>query len=435
MKLYKHQEQALQLLKANNEFALLMEQGTGKTIPTLLAIYDKASQGLIKNALIIAPKAVCGSWYRDIDKMALNVKETLLKTCTIINYDKVWRGNTYNKVWDCIVLDESHKIKNRTSKRGAFLLELSRKAKYKYILTGTLINNAKLEDSWSQFAFLHNWKKGRSVYATLFNNMSYYDFLERYAYLNQFYTPYKYKNVDEVQEIIRRHSYRVLKVDCLDLPDKLPNEVYEIENVEKKLYKEMLKNNTAEEHGVLAENSLTRLGKLRQICSGFIKNENEVVTLKCEKLNAVKDFIEENEKKLVIFAEFKYSIKNISELLERMKVSYVVLDGEQKNKSIWRQFQDDETVQVIICQYASGNAGIDLYSADTIIFYEPTLSSNVLEQAKDRIHRIGQISKCSYIHFITKGTIEEHIFNNLEKYCDFNKAMFDDYLKGANNGR
>ncbi len=72
--------------------------------------------------------------------------------------------------------------------------------------------------------------------------------------------------------------------------------------------------------------------------------------------------------------------------------------------------------------------GIDLYAADTIIFYEPTLSSNILEQAKDRIHRIGQTSKCSYIHFIVKGSIETAIYKALKNYSDFNKKLFTQYM-------
>jgi SNF2 family DNA or RNA helicase len=83
---------------------------------------------------------------------------------------------------------------------------------------------------------------------------------------------------------------------------------------------------------------------------------------------------------------------------------------------------------VIICQYQSASTGIDLYAADTIIYYEPTLSSNILEQSKDRIHRISQTNKCSYIHFVTRGTIEVSIYRALKNYSDFSEALFKSYM-------
>jgi SNF2 family DNA or RNA helicase len=84
---------------------------------------------------------------------------------------------------------------------------------------------------------------------------------------------------------------------------------------------------------------------------------------------------------------------------------------------------------VIIVQYQSGSAGIDLYSADTIIYYEPTLRSTTLEQSRDRIHRTGQKHKCSYIHFFTKGTVEEQIYKALSSFQDFNEKLFTEYME------
>lgn len=160
---------------------------------------------------------------------------------------------------------------------------------------------------------------------------------------------------------------------------------------------------------ILATNPLTRMVRLRQVCSGFIEDR----PLKCEKLSALEDFLDGWEKKLVIFCEFRRSIDSINALLTKLKIKSVTLDGRQKDKSVWKQFQNDESIRIIVCQYQSANAGIDLYAADTTIFYEPTLSSNILEQCRDRTHRIGQKRPCSYIHFLTVGTIEKAIYRAL----------------------
>lgn len=424
--LYNHQKLALQYMRLNDSFALFMEQGCGKTLPALCRILELCKQEYITTALVVAPKATMGAWYRDIE-MFSKADQRLLRACmTVINYDKVWRGKTFDREWGCIVLDESHKIKNRTSKRAKFLLRLALKSKYRYILTGTPIGNGQLENIWSQYAFLEPCIVNGRVASNIFG--TYKQFEDRYCLLNQYWKPYRYKYVDELQDIIAEHSYRVTKAECLDLPEKLPDEVYDIELKEPALYKELHKSSTVEELGILAENPLARMTKLRQVCSGFLNDGETTHELKCEKINVLEEFLDGWEKKLVVFCEFKHSIKAVSDLLRRLKIKYVTLDGEQKNKLIWRDFQAKKDIQVIICQYQSASQGIDLFAADTIIYYEPTLSSNTLDQSRDRIHRSGQKNKCSYIHFITKGTIESAIYKALKGYSDFSEKLFNEYM-------
>ena len=300
-------------------------------------------------------------------------------------------------------------------------------------MTGTPISNGKLEDIWSQYAFLQPVLQRGKVASKILGTYS--EFLEKYCILNQFYAPSSYRNVNELQNIIAEHSYRVIKSQCLDLPKKLPDQIYEVELKEKALYKELHKYSTIEKYEILAENPLSRMIRLRQVCSGFINTEKEQIILKCEKIKALKEFLEGYEKKLVIFTQFTYSIVQIEALLQEMKIRYVTLDGRQKDKFVWREFQSDESIQVIICQYESACAGIDLFSADTIIYYEPTIRSTTLEQSRDRIHRTGQKNPCSYIHFITKGTLEEEIYKTLKDYGDFTEKLFTQYMNQYHRGR
>jgi len=426
VKLYNHQKLALQYMRLNDSFALFMEQGCGKTLPTLCRILELRKQEYITTALVVTPKATMGAWYRDIE-MFSEADQRLLRDCiTVINYDKVWRDKTFDREWGCIVLDESHKIKNRTSKRAKFLLRLALKSKYRYILTGTPIGNGQLENIWSQYAFLEPCIVNGRVASKIFG--TYKQFEDRYCLLNQYWKPYRYKYVDELQDIIAEHSYRVTKAECLDLPEKLPDEVYDIELKEPTLYKELHKSSTVEELGILAENPLARMTKLRQVCSGFLNDGETVHELKCEKINVLEEFLDGWEKKLVVFCEFKHSIKAVSALLTKLKIKHVILDGEQKDKLIWRKFQSDPKIRVIICQYQSASQGIDLYAADTIIYYEPTLSSTTLDQSRDRIHRSGQKNKCSYIHFLSRGTIEVSIYKALKNYSDFGEKLFNEYM-------
>lgn len=425
--LYRHQQIALSYLRTNESFALFMEQGTGKTIPALVRLLELLKHNQINDALVVAPKSTLGAWERDIEKFDEDDQQILKKSITLVNYDLVWRRDSFKKPWGAIVLDEAHFIKNRSSKRSQALLKLGINAKYKYILTGTPIGNGQLENIWSQYCFLKPYIERGRVASTIFGG-TYPKFSDRYCILNQYHQPYAYRNVNELQDIINQYSYRVKKIDCLDLPEKLPDEIVEVELVEKKLYKELHQESTLADYEILAENSLSRMIKLRQLASGFINNDGEILDVKCEKLNILEELITGLDKKVVIFAQFTHSIKSISELLTKLKIKHVVLNGETKDKTIWRQFQTDESIQIIVCQYDTACAGIDLFASDTIIYYEPTLKSNTLEQSRDRIHRTGQKNKCSYIHLITKGTIERDIYRALAGYSDFTEKLFTEYM-------
>lgn len=434
IKLYRHQEIALSYMRLNNFFALFMEQGTGKTIPSLCRILDLLKSGEIEDALVVAPKSALGAWERDIELFSLMDSQLLRESITLINYDKVWRGeekSPYYKKYGCIILDEAHSIKNRSSRRSKFLLKIACKADYRYILTGTPISNGQLENIWSLYCFLDPYLERGRVHSYIFGG-SYQKFQDRYCILNMYHKPSSYVHVNELQDIINEHSYRVKKVDCLDLPEKLPDEIIRVDLAEKTLYKKLATESAILEYEILAENPLSRLVKLRQLASGHIKTDNELIEVDNNKIPILEEIIDgyPEDKKLVIFAEFKYSIAKISELLRKMKIRFVILDGDQKDKTIWRQFQRDKRIRVIVCQYQTAAAGIDLFASDTIIYYEPTLRSNILEQSRDRIHRTGQKEKCSYIHLITKGTVEVDIYRALAGYSDFNEVLFTRYMEG-----
>ena len=439
IELYRHQKIALSYLRSNDFFALFLEQGVGKTLPSLFRILDLLKSGKIEEALVVAPKSALGAWERDIEKFDDLDRDILKSSITLINYDKVWRGETkspYYKKWGCIILDEAHSIKNRTSRRSKFLLKIACMSDYRYILTGTPIGNGQLENIWSLYAFLDPYLNRGYVYSRIFGG-SYKAFQDRYCILNMYHKPSSYIHVNELQDIINQYSYRVKKVDCLDLPEKLPDEVIKVDLGEKKLYKKLATESAILEYEILAENPLSRLVKLRQLASGFlVDNEGNLIELKCEKLSVLQELIEgyEGDKKLVIFAEFKHSIKNISELLTKLKIKYVTLDGDQKDKTIWRKFQKDKSIRVIVCQYQTACAGIDLFASDTIIYYEPTIRSTTLEQSRDRIHRTGQNNKCSYIHLLTRGTVEVDIYRALAGYSDFNERLFVEYMEGYRKG-
>lgn len=442
--LYRHQRLALAYLQLFDNFALFMEPGTGKTLVCLHRILELFKGGNAANCLVVGPKSALGAWRRDIEKFYPEDAKRLSEGITLVNYERVWRkthASEYTKPWDILILDEAHAIKNRTSKQAEYLLRLSLKAKYRYILTGTPISNGKLEDIYSQLTFLDPYENRGRVYSNVFKHLgrgSYYDFTDRYCYLNQYWKPYAYKHVAELQAIIGEHSYTVKKADCLELPPQM-EEIIDVElpKQAKDLYKRLATSSALVEYDILAENPLTRLLRLRQLASGYIYTPDGKKAVNGEKKAVLKEVIERypETEKLAIFAEFKASIADIKSVLDSLKISYVVLDGEQKNKDIWRHFQTDPQIRAIVCQYKSANAGIDLYASSTMIYYEPTIKSDIFRQSMDRIHRNGQTKPCSYVHLLTKGTVEVNIYQALKRYEDFNEKLFTEYIDSFKKSR
>lgn len=438
MKLFNHQEIALAYLRSTNYFALFMEQGTGKTLVGLSRVLDLIKTGEVNldhPALIVAPKSALGAWERDIELFDPADQKLLRSRITLINYDKVWRGekkSPYFRKYGIIILDEAHCIKNRASRRSKFLLRIACDADYRYILTGTPISNGQLENIYSLYTFLDPYLVMGNVRSRIFGG-AYKVFEDKYCILNMYHKPSSYIHVRELQDIIAQYSYRVKKSECLDLPEKLPDEIVKVDLEPKVIYKKLATESAILELDILAENPLSRLVKLRQLASGHIKLDNGTIKeFPCEKFSILQEILEgyDDEKKIVIFAEFKYSIRKICEMLTKMKINHITLDGDQKDKMIWRKFQADPKIKVIVCQYQTACAGIDLFASDTIIYFEPTLRSMTLEQSRDRIHRSGQKRACSYIHLLTRGTVEIDIYRALAGYSDFSEALFTRYMDG-----
>lgn len=435
--LYSHQETALALLRLNDGFALFMEQGTGKTFPVLFRLAELFASGRIASALVVAPTSVCESWRDKVAMLDEGMREAL-SPLEVASYGVVWRRREYAEgTFDAVVLDESHMVKSPAAKRTKACLKLCARARYRYILTGTPTSNGQLCNLWSQFAAITPVVRRGHVYPACFGGASYSKWLEDVAYLNQYRKPYRYRDVAAIQEVMGQVSYRITKEECLDLPEKLPDEVLHVPLSKGALrdYRQMAAESAIVELDTLAPLPLTRALRLRQIASGFLDTENgETYEYQCPKHEALKDLLRDFEGKVVVFCEFRRSIDSVCSVLARMGVEHVVLDGRQKDKGVWRRFQEDEGVRAIVCQYQSGSAGIDLYAADTCVFYEPTLSSNLNEQAKDRIHRVGQTRPCSYYYLLTDGTIEREIYRALRNYEDFGEALFTRYIGEYSKG-
>ena len=304
------------------------------------------------------------------------------------------------------------------------------KAKYKLLLTGTVITNREL-DVFSQYRFLNPQIFGTSFYA--FRNQ----YFDMGGYGN--HTPiFRKWMTDDFLKKLHSVAFRVTKAECLDLPE-ITEEVraVELEKDAAKIYDSIESDSYAEmdESEVTTANILTRMLRLSQITGGHLTDDGGVVNaVSSAKLNALSDIIDTaiaEDKKIVIIARFVPELDDIQELLEKKKIGYAVVRGGVKDRdSEIHSFQYDEKCRVFVGQIAAAGLGITLTAASTMIFYSLDYSMSNFEQAKARIHRAGQTEKCHYIYLVCKDTVDRKVLYALRKKINLAKMLVDDYRKG-----
>jgi len=407
----------------------------------------------INRLLIVAPLSVVPVWPKEFEQyadFAANVtvlegskekKLTLLKAhqdaypsaleVLAVNYESTWRLEDELCRWkpDMIIADESQRIKAPRSNQSRAMHHLGACADYKLILTGTPVTNSPI-DFWSQYQFLQPGVFDRSFYA----------FKGRYVMEGGYggHEIIGYKNLKELTKKAHSIAHRVTKAQALDLPEATSQNLYcDLEPAAAKVYKQMAKNMVAELEGekkVTAAEVIVRLLRLAQIAGGFVQPDGaskpeSISTAKLSTLEEVVADLLDNGKKVVIFARFREEIKAIRELAAK-------LTGDEGYRLIWgdtpqedrgtfvEDFQSDPEVKIFIAQIQTAGLGITLTAADTAIFYSFDYSYANYEQAKARIHRIGQKNTCTYLHLIARGTVDETIMDALA----FKKNLADELV-------
>jgi SNF2 family DNA or RNA helicase len=450
IELFQHQKKAFSIGTTLAKVGLLMEQGTGKTLSSLAIAGYRYKKGEIKRLLIVAPKSTLKPWeeeilnYVDFPVEIINLVNTkgskksqiLSKTTrteslqiVLISYQSVWRVFEDLVKWKpgMIIADEMQKIKNGGAKQSKAMHKLGDLTKYKQGLTGTPVTQGPM-DIWSEYRYLDSDVFGRS----------FSKFRGQYAIMGGFkgYQIVKYQNLDELSEKAHSISYRVRKEDTdIDLPPITNQYLYcEIERQTRKYYREMekefkvtLKENGGNAHAPIV---LTQLLRLQQLVGGFIPTEEgEIVKVDNSKLALLQELVEDLpvDKKLVVFARFLPEIDAMKEMLTKMGRGVVTLTGATKDRGgAINIFTKDPTTTIMVAQIQTGGVGLNLQVADTIIFYSTNFSYGDYDQAKARIHRIGQKSKSvTYIHLVAENTVDEKIFRALEAKKDVATYIVD----------
>jgi SNF2 family DNA or RNA helicase len=289
--------------------------------------------------------------------------------------------------------------------------------------------------SHSQYKFLDETVFGKSFYV----------FRARYAVLGGYgnYQIVGYKNLDDLTQKAHRIAYRITKAEALDLPDKVDiTRHIALEARSTEIYKRIERESVAELSSgeITTPNVLTKLLRLSQVTGGYLKLDDgeRVECVSSAKLNALVDIIDEcldAGKKLVVFARFVPEIEAIARLLNSSKTGYALIKGDVKDRAEQvAKFQTDPNCKVFIGQLQTTGMGLTLTAADTAVFYSLSYNFADYEQAKARIHRIGQQNKCTYIHLVAKNTIDEQVLAALGQKKNMADLVVDNWRSLFKNG-
>lgn len=434
---YSHQVQAFGFGSMLKECALFMDQGTGKTLVAIALIGKRYQENQVRRVLIVSPKAARRVWVKEFKKHAkfpwnFSINEYPLRgigvSLLITNYEMLNSQLKYIQKWkpQMIVLDESHKIKNRKAVRTKKCIQLGNKAEFKLILSGTPFGKW-LSEVWSQFRFLNPSIFGSRF--TEFKNL----FLKMGGYMG--YKITGYKNEDLFAEKLHSISFRVTKEECLDLPPLSYQKVYVTPSAQsKKIYEDLNINFRAEIDGeeVTADLEISKQIKLRQVVGGLVRTDSDkIASISREKVSALEDVMEgRTGKKTIIFCSFTHEIRLVEGLMKKMGIKSITLEGKTKDKdSFETTFQEDKSIEVGIIQVQTGGEALTLHSADMAIFYSPTFSFIGYSQARDRLYRIGQMLPVTVVFLIMEETVDETIVEVLE--C--NRQLTDEFLETRRN--
>jgi SNF2 family DNA or RNA helicase len=334
-----------------------------------------------------------------------------------------------------MAIDESTTIKNPRAKRTKNILLLSKAAKYRRIMTGSPVTRNPL-DLYSQCEFLD---------PKHLDFPSYYAFRNRYAEMKTMFLSGRsvqvvggFRHLEELSESLKAFSYRILKENCLDLPNKIYMErEIQLTSEQERLYEQMRQEALATLNGktVTTMTALTQLMRLHQItCGHFAADDGSIQEVKNNRLAELLDVLDEIEGKAIIWAHYQHDVKNIFKLLEDKygPGSVVHYYGktlpEQRDYAI-KNFKENDRVRFFVGTPQTGGYGITLVQASTVIYYSNGYDLEKRMQSEDRAHRIGQKKKVTYIDFIAPNTIDEKIRKALRKKINIASKVMGEELK------
>ena len=431
VQLYTHQAEAIAATANKNRVAYYHDMGLGKTFTGS----EKMMQLGAKVNLVICQKSKIRDWIEHFKNnyvsqkfpmrnliFDLTDKKQFDKFITyidgfdhkigIINYELAFRRPKLAMLENfTLMLDESSLIQNENSKRSKFILK-KLQPKNVILLSGTP-TGGKYERLWSQLHLL-GWNIKKKTFYNQYVNYHYED--------NEGFPLMiidGYKNEERLKRKMRQHGCHFLKTDeVFDLPEQIHQTIGVQTTKDYRIFRKDCIVNTlvgddySEYIELVGDTTLTKMLYERQLCGQYNP----------AKLEAFRDLVESTNDRLIVFYNFNDELEKLSRIAWENHRPVAVVNGKQKDLLPYKNAPDSIT----FIQYQAGAMGLNLQKANKIVYFTPPLSSELFEQSKKRIHRIGQEKTCFYYYLTCKGSIEEKIYRTLAMRRDYTDKLFEE---------
>lgn len=420
------------LSRFNLNGVLADDMGLGKTVQVLTFLVNemyircggsgsrsanKAINSSTLRSLIICPSSLCTHWrdelhrYFDVDSTLYEMKKPKASGITVCSYDTLRRDGFLESIdWFMIIFDEGHVLKNRSTVLYSKVKAL--RSTKKSILTGTPIHNS-VEDIFSLFDIIMPGYFGTES-----------EFLSTYnCKITDKNVQVMESRLDGLHKKILPFIMRRLKSDVLkDLPPKIIKDlIVELNAEQLSLYTKIQQGEgqetpTDEQDGGYASLRKMSLVRTKNLLKAASHPSHFNVSIPSSKTSALLDIFtmcggENAQRKVLVFFQFKKTIDLVVEELQL--TNYLRLDGTVpvSQRGLIASRFNSEPVPYLFLTTSIGGLGLNLTSADTVVFYEHDWNPFNDLQAMDRAHRLGQKNVVNVFRLISKGTIEEKVMN------------------------
>ena len=429
MELFKHQKDALEQTKDLNRVAYYLDMGLGKTFVGA----EKMKELGNKVNLIVCQKSKIQDWIghfwneysiaaydltnkKDFsDFMFYSNRSEGGFMVGVINYELAWRRKQLLQLQDfTLMLDESSLIQNQGAKQSKFILKLN--PDNVILLSGTP-TAGKYENLWSQIHLL-GWNISEDVYNRQYVNWTKIDMGGFTHKIVDKENPYK--NVDRLKSKLREHGAVFMKTEeCFDLPEQtfikqtvptskeywkfMKDCIITIDTLNLKEFhddSDFYGTDVTPRIELVGDTTLTKILYARQLCGQYSEF----------KLQAFKELVQSTQDRLIVFYNFNAELELLKRIAASLDRPISEVNGQTKDLTAYEQ--EDNSITFI--QYQAGAMGLNLQKANKIIYFTLTDKSELFEQSKKRIHRIGQEQPCFYYILMCKGSVEEVILQTLE---------------------
>lgn len=416
--------------------ALFVDMGLGKTVSVLTFLRDAMDDFEIGRVLVIGPPRVIrytwpeeiATWehtrnftYTVIDGTPKRRMQRLTQATEIhlISHDLIpWLDDLIGDIheYDVVIVDESSRFKNQSTKRWQALRRIVRRARYVVLLTGTPAPNG-LHDLWSQIFLLDFGERlGKTITS----------FRERWFEQNWGQSEYRAKEFsdEKIRNRIEDICFTLRDADYADLPPRIDNFIkIELPDDLRAQYKKFEKEYILElEDGerIKAISAAALTNKLLQLSNGVVydKDRNEKFFHKL-KVEALTEVVEEaNGQPVFVAYNFKTDVKAIKEAFPHA----VVLGNNPQTIKDWNEGR----IQMLIAHPKSAGHGLNLQHGGAIaVWYGLTWSLEDYQQFNKRLHRPGQTRTTVIHHLICKGTIDEYVLKALQGKDDVQNELLN----------